>query len=175
VPSKSAKPILFAVPTVAVVAVANGRRPEVATSLVAYGKGGMMKSLVDVAVPSGVVMLTRPEPVLGGTVPVSEVDDPLESCAYATLNRVRSFASTASKLVPVSVTVAPARPVVGVKLVMVGARLVVTTKGEGPEADPAGVVTPTVPVVAPVGTDTINCVAVALETAADVPLSETAF
>jgi hypothetical protein len=91
------------------------------------------------------------------------------------LKRVRSFASTASKLVPVSVTEPPGSPVAGVNPVIVGPRLVATTKGDGLDADPAGVVTPTSPVVAPLGTVTINCVAVALDTVADVPLNETAF
>ena len=61
-----------------------------------------------------------------------------------------------SKLVPVMVTEVPARPVVGEKLVMVGVRFVVTTKGDGLDADPAGDVTATVPVVAPVGTVTTS-------------------
>ena len=53
----------------------------------------------------------------------SVVDVPLDTAAYATLNRVRSFDKTVSKLVPVTVTEAPASPAVGVNPVIVGARL----------------------------------------------------
>ena len=137
-------------------AVANGSLAAVATSAVPYGDGGMMKSDVDVTVPYGVVTLIRPEPVLPGTVPVRDVEVPLVSWAYATLNRVRSLGSRVSKLVPVMVTDVPAKPVVGEKLVIVGVRLVVTTKGDELDAEPAGDVTATVPVVAPVGTVTTS-------------------
>jgi hypothetical protein len=41
----------------------------------------MMKSLVDVAVPYGVVMLMRPDPVLGGTDPLSDVEVPVDRLA----------------------------------------------------------------------------------------------
>jgi hypothetical protein len=72
---------LFAVDTLSVVAVANGSRPELATSAVTNGAGGTMKSPLDVAVPYGVVMLIWPDPVLDGTVPVSDVEVPLDTSA----------------------------------------------------------------------------------------------
>jgi hypothetical protein len=78
-------------------------------------------------------------------------------------------------LVPLRVTAVPASPDVGVNPVIVGAKLVVTTYGEALDAEPAGVVTPTAPVVAPVGTVTTSCVVVAVDTVAVVPLNETAF
>jgi hypothetical protein len=43
------------------------------------------------------------------------------------------------------------------------------------DADPAGAVTAIVPLVAPAGTVTTSCVAVALDTAAAVPLNVTVF
>jgi hypothetical protein len=57
------------------------------------------------------------------------------------------------KFVPVIVTGVPAAPIVGVKLVMVGALLEdVTVNGLPLVAEPDGVVTAIVPVVAPDGT-----------------------
>jgi hypothetical protein len=55
------------------------------------------------------------------------------------------------KFVPLIVTLVPTGPLVGVKLVIVGA-LGVTVNALGLVAAPPGVVTLSVPVVAPVGT-----------------------
>jgi hypothetical protein len=55
------------------------------------------------------------------------------------------------KSVPLIVTLVPTGPLVGVKLVIVGA-LAVTVNALGLAAVPPGVVTLSVPVVAPVGT-----------------------
>jgi|SRR6266851_3523490 len=136
----------------------------------------MMKSLVEVAVPEGVLTLMRPDPVLDGTSAVSALAVPDESAAYATLKRVRSFESAVSKFVPVMVTDVPATPAVGVNPVMLGARLpVVTTNELELVEEPAGAVTPIAPVVAPAGTLTTNCVVVAPETVAATPLNVTVF
>ena len=79
-----------------------------------------------------------------------------------------------SKLVPLIVSEVPASADAGEKLVIVGARLADnTTYAAGLDALPAGAVTPTRPVVAPVGTVTTNSVAVAVDTVAAVPLNET--
>jgi hypothetical protein len=61
------------------------------------------------------------------------------------------------KLVPVSVTVVPTAPLVGVKLVIVGA--VTTVKEDELVAVPPGVVTLSFPVVTPVGATAVIFVA----------------
>jgi hypothetical protein len=79
-----------------------------------------------------------------------------------------------SKFVPLIATAVPGVPMVGVKLVMVGAPLVaVTVKAALLEADPAGEVTPIKPVVAAAGTVTTSWVGLADDTAVVVPLKVT--
>jgi hypothetical protein len=68
----------------------------------------------------------------------------------------------------------PAVPTVGVKLAMVGARLVVIVKADPLVVVPDGVVMLMVPVVAPLGTTTTSWFVVALVTVAAVPLKVTA-
>jgi hypothetical protein len=105
-----------------------------------------------------------------GTVADSVVDVPLDTPAYPTLNRVRSFGSTVSKFVPVIETAAPGSADAGENDVIVGARLPVSTVNTDPlVTDPAGDVTAIVPVVAPDGTVTTSSLAVALEILAAVP------
>lgn len=88
-------------------------------------------------------------------------------------NLVSSLARI-SKFVPVRVTAVAAKPTLGVKLVIVGAPLDAVTVNEALlVADPLGAVTLMEPVVAPDGTVTTNCVAVAEVTVADVPLKLT--
>ena len=88
------------------------------------------------------------------------------------LNVARSLSALVSKLVPVMVTAVPTVPTVGVKLVIVGAP-------DGPEptvnelelvADPVGLVTAIVPVVAPDGTVATIRLVLEAETVAAVPL-----
>jgi len=71
------------------------------------------------------------------------------------------------------VTAVPAAAMVGVKLVIVGLNDEPMTNGWALVVDPAGAVMAIVPVVAPTGTVTTNCVAVADVIAALVPLKET--
>ena len=81
-----------------------------------------------------------------------------------------------SKLVPVTVTDAPAWPTDGVKPVMAGApEPAVTVKGLALVADPAGAVTAIGPVVAAAGTIAESWVDVAAVTDAAIPLKVTVF
>ena len=76
------------------------------------------------------------------------------------------------------VTAVPGAPIVGVKLVIVGAPsapLVVTVKGAPVVAEAEPMVTEIRPVVAPVGTVTTSWVVVAEVTVAAVPLNLTVF
>jgi hypothetical protein len=94
--------------------------------------------------------------------------------AWTALNVVRLCATTASKFVPVIVTVAPTSASAGLKPVIVGAS-VPTTKSSALCALPAGAVTLMTPVVAPPGTVTTSRVGEALVIVAAVPLNETVF
>lgn len=95
--------------------------------------------------------------------------------AYATLNFKLLFEGVGSKFVPVIVTAVPAVPMVGLKPVTVGAVFAPTVNAEVDVAVPAGEVIEIVPVVAPLGTVTTNCVALADATVAEVPFIWTAF
>lgn len=80
-----------------------------------------------------------------------------------------------SKLVPLTVTDTAPTPLAGVKLVMVGTAGTVTVNADELVAEPFGLVTPIVPVVAPDGTVTTSIVVDADEIEADVPLNVTVF
>jgi hypothetical protein len=80
-----------------------------------------------------------------------------------------------SKFVPVIVTAVPEAPMVGVRLVMVGAPVSPSTKEAELVAVPVSVVTLIGPVVAPVGTLVTICVDAAEMTVAVVPLNLTVF
>ena len=68
------------------------------------------------------------------------------------LNLVPLLAAVVSKFVPLILTEVPVAPIVGVKLVIVGAVLAVTVNDVALDADPLGEVMPIVPVVAEEGT-----------------------
>src|SRR5947209_18124139 len=125
-----------------------------------------MKSAALTAVPKGVVTLRWPEVAFVGTPVVTVVEVAAVTVASVALNRRRSFNSVVSKWVPVTVTAVPATPMVGVKLEIVGAPAVVTVNGCGLVADPLGVVTLNVPVLAPAGTVVTSCVDVLAVTTA---------
>lgn len=92
--------------------------------------------------------------------------------AWLLLNSTLLLAGTLSKFLPVIATAVPALPMTGVKLVMIGAPPeAATVKGVLLLAEPVGVVTLISPVMAPVGTLAIICVAVAELTAAVTPLN----
>src|SRR5437667_1006800 len=159
VPSKSIKPILFAVDIVTIVGVPNGIRPLTATSLATCGEGGTMKSAALVAVPDGVAIVRRPDPVVAGTVAVRDVVVAADTLVTPRLIFKRLFAGVVSKFVPLTVTGVPATPMAGVKLVIVGAVAAVTVNTVGLVADPAGAVTVMAPIVAPEGTVTTRLTA----------------
>jgi len=108
------------------------------------------KLLVDVALPPGVV--TENFPVVAATGTVAVICVALSTMNVAALP-LRENAVAPVKSVPVIVTESPACPLAGVKLVMVGAGTgTVTVKLLAEVADPPGVVTDILPVVAPLGT-----------------------
>src|SRR5215471_14716764 len=111
-----------------------------------------------------------PEPVADCTVAAMVDAVAAVTSDRVTLIRTLSFAKLWSKFVPVTVTAVPAVPIVGVKLVIVGApESVATVKLLALVAEPAGAVTVIGPVVAPAGTDVTICEAVAEATVALVP------
>ena len=107
-----------------------------------------VKLLALVAVPPEVVTLIGPVVAPLGTVAEIEVAEFTVKLALVPLNRT---AVAPVKFVPLIVTVVPTGPLVGVKLVIVGA-LAVTVKLLALVAVPPGVVTLSGPVVAPLGT-----------------------
>jgi hypothetical protein len=175
VPSKTTKPMLLAVLIVTV------RFPPTETRLLKptldapKEPGGTKKSLVLEMDPLGVLKTSRPEVAPLGTDVDRLVVVAEETSVDWILNFSLSFAETVSKFVPLTDTEVPGVPMLGLILEIVGwpAPEVVTVKLELLVADPAGVVTLTVPVVAPEGTETTREVTVALVTVAVVPLNFT--
>ena len=106
-----------------------------------------VKLLVLVAVPPGVATLSGPVVAPAGTVAWIAVADVTVKLALTPLNVT---AVTPAKFVPLMVTLLPTSPLVGVKLVMVGG--FTTVNAPVLVAVPPGVVTLSVPVVAPAGT-----------------------
>ena len=106
-----------------------------------------MNALALVAVPTGVVTLIGPVVAPIGTVASIEMAEVTVKLALTPLN-ITAVAPV--KFVPLSVTLLPTGPLVGVKLVIVGAGI--TVKLVVLVAVPPGVVTRSDPVVAPAGT-----------------------
>jgi hypothetical protein len=139
-----------------------------------WDPNGTKKSCALVAVPYLVLTETCPDAVEGGTCVAREAPVAEASHAGERLNFTTSFAGVESKPVPLMVTEVPVIPLPGEKFVIVGAPLpLVTVKGDELVAVPEGTVTLTGPVVAPLGTATTNCVALADVTTAAVPLNDT--
>src|SRR5687768_2829882 len=118
----------------------------------------------------------RPDPVPTGTVVVTVVG--LASVAHDRTRLLKIallFARLGSKFVPLMFTVLPGIPIVGLKLVIVGASDAATVKADPLVAEPAGDTTAIGPVVAPGGTVATISVGVASATFAAAPLKETAF
>jgi hypothetical protein len=123
-----------------------------------------------VPVPTGVVMLSRPVVAAAGTVAVIAVADvTVKLVAAVPLNRT---AVAPVKFVPLIVTLVPASPLVGVKLVMVGG--LSTVKFVALVAVPPDVETLSGPVVAAAGTVAVMAVAEVTEKVAAAPLTRTA-
>ena len=132
--------------------------PLVGVKLEIVGVAGTVtvKLPAEVAVPFGVVTLIFPVDAPVGTVVVICVALATWNVADVPLN----FTLVAPvKLVPVTVTAAPTTPLVGVKLEIEGAAAAVTEKFVAEDAVPLGVVTLIFPVLAPVGTVALICVA----------------
>ena len=120
------------------------------------------------------VLETRPEVAPVGTVVVRDVGEATVTMERVPLNSTLLAEVALSKLLPEIVTVVPAEPIVGVKLLMTGASEP-TVKGVLLFTVPAEVVTEIGPVVAPAGTLVRICVAVDEVTVATVPLNLTVF
>ena len=101
-----------------------------------------------VAVPPGVVTLSGPDVAPAGTVVWIAVSELTVKLAFTPLNLT---AVAPVKFVPLIVTLVPTGPLVGVKLVIVGADT--TVKPLALLAVPPAVVTVSGPVAAPVGTE----------------------
>ena len=106
-----------------------------------------MKSVALVPVPAAVTTLILPVLAPAGTVALITVDDLTVKAALTPLNRTEV---APVKLVPLIFTLLPAVPLVGLKLLTVGALR--TEKLLALVAVPPGAVTAIRPVVAPAGT-----------------------
>ena len=95
-----------------------------------------VKALALVAVPPGVVTATRPLVAPAGTTKVSVVA--FTTAKLPTLTPLRVSVVAPVRLVPVTVMVAPTRPLAGVKLSSAGAGAI-TVNTTGTEAPPPGV------------------------------------
>ena len=128
--------------------------PDVGTNDVIVGAAAgpvTVKSWLLVAVPLGVVTLIRPVVALFGTVAVSWVPEGFDENVVAFV-RLNLTAVVPTKFEPLIVTDVPTGPLVGEKFVMLGAHEDPTMKSSVLSSDPSGVVTLTLPVVAPAGT-----------------------
>src|SRR5437879_6453946 len=121
VPSKTMTPIVF---TVLIVIGILGplivTRPVALTGS-ARRVNGTKKSWVLMAVPLGVVTVMWPDPVCVGTAVTIVLVFADVTAARRVLKNTRLLGELGSKFVPVMVTGVPATPMVGVKLVIVGA------------------------------------------------------
>jgi hypothetical protein len=116
-----------------------------------------------------VLTLIGPDAVFVGAVVEMLVLVLEDAAMLVRLNCSRFFSAVVSKFVPVIETPVPATPIDGVNDVILGAVAAVTVKAVALVAEPPGAVTAIVPVVAPLGTVTVNCVVVAADTVAPVP------
>jgi hypothetical protein len=129
--------------------------PLVGLRLVIVGTGNVTVKVWPLEVPPGVVTVTLPVVAPVGTTALIWVA--LTGVMDTALVPLKETAVTLARLVPVIVTEPPTDPLVGLRLVMVGAGTV--TVKLGPLAVPPGVVTLTTPDTAPTGTVAVICVA----------------
>jgi hypothetical protein len=174
VPSKTTSPILLAALIVtgwllSPIAI----RPVNSTSAAVKGGGGIKKSALLAVLPLGVATLIRPD-VPGGTLVAIVVAVEELTPDRVILKTRLLFMGVVSKFVPVMVTAVPEVPMVGVKLVIVGAPVApVTVKATALVAVLVPTVTLIGPVVAAEGTVATISVWVAEVTAAVTPLNLT--
>jgi hypothetical protein len=175
-PSTTIKPILLAELIVAVMPLPRVALPVNSTSAIVKGDGGMNKSALLTATPFGVATAILPEPDCGTVMSTLVVLDEL-TIVSVVLTVTRLLISMGSKFTPVIVTVVPGCAMEGEKPVIAGSpkALAPTVKAVALVAEPAGVVTEIVPVVAPTGTETTSFVALDDATVAAVPLNATVF
>ena len=121
--------------------------PLVGLRLLSVGAGAVTVNGAPLLVPPGVVTVTLPLVAPAGTLVVIWVAEFTVNVAPAPL-KLTLVAPV--KLVPVIITVVPTVPLVGFRLVITGAGTV--TVNARPLLIPPGVVTVTLPVVAPAGT-----------------------
>lgn len=143
--------------------------PLVGAKVVMVGAGITVKVMGLVAVPPVVVTLIGPEAASVGTVAVISVEDTTPKPALVLLN-ITAVAPV--KSVPVMVTLVPTGPLVGAKVVMVGAGI--TVKLMRLVAVPPGVVTLIGPEVASAGTVAVISVEDTTPKLASIPLNITA-
>ena len=125
------------------------------------------------AVPFGVVTDTLPELLTVGTVVEILVEVAEVTVAFVMLSLVLLLEAVVWKFVPLIVRLVPVVPVVGERLLIVGALELVTVNEVLLETETAETVTWITPVVAPLGTVVTICVAVEEVTVAAVPLNVT--
>ena len=129
-----------------------------------------VKLLEELAVPAGVVTEIVPLVEPAGTIAV--IWDAVFTVNVAAAVPLNFTEVAPVKLVPLSVTLTPMTPLVGVKLVIVGAAAE-TEKLAAEVAVPPGVVAVILPVVAPDGTPAVIFVPLFTVNVADVPLNFT--
>lgn len=134
-----------------------------------------MKSALLTAEPRGVVTYSLPDAAFGGTTVLMLAVVDTETVVDVLLNLTLLFAGVASKFAPVTVTAVPDTPINGEKLVITGTPELPTTNERILEPVDVATVTLIKPVVAPLGTDTTNCVVDAEVTVAVDPLNFTVF
>src|SRR6266849_591072 len=156
-----APPIVTEVPT----------GPDVGFKLVMLGAGTVTVKLTPLLTTPPIVTTTLPVVAPAGTGTTMLVALQLVGAAATLLNATVLVPCVAPKFAPLIVTDAPTNPVVGVKLVMLGAGTV-TVKLTPLLATPPTVTT-TLPVVAPLGTAAEMLAAPQLATVAAVPLKVT--
>jgi hypothetical protein len=152
----AAKPLNFTavapVKLVPVIVTFTPAAPDVGVNDVIVGAGIKVNDAADVAVPPGVVTVILPVVVLGTTAVIDVALTTLKLVAATPLNLT---AVAPVKLVPVTVTVIPAPPEVGVNDVIVG----IAINDAADVAVPPGVVTEIGPMVGFAGTMAVMDVA----------------
>ena len=144
--------------------------PVTGVKLVMVGGVPTVNGVAEVAMPPGVVTLMGPVVTPAGALTVICVAEFTTKPGAAVPLKATAVAPV--KFVPVIVTTVPARPPVGVKLVMVGGWITVKLVAEAVVL--MGVVTPMGPVVAPAGTVAVSWVAeFTVNVGATVPLKRT--
>jgi hypothetical protein len=141
--------------------------------LVMVGFDVMVKLSTDTAVCDPTCTEIVPDVAAVGTVTVNEVVEAAVTVAIVLLNLTTLFAAVALKLVPVMVTLVPAIPCSGEKLLMVGISGTIKSCVEVMVWVPT--VTVSLPVLAPAGTVVVMVVGVVAVMTAVVPLNRTVF